>query len=83
MDAVDGVLISVSSTTSDYSHLYELQKKGLPIVFFDRVCDDFDTVKVSTDDYESASATKHLIEQGCKKVAHLAISKHISIGNNE
>lgn len=79
---VDGVLISVSSTTSDYSHLHELQKRGLPIVFFDRVCDDFDTVKVSTDDYESAYlATKHLIEQGCKKIAHLAISKHISIGN--
>jgi LacI family transcriptional regulator len=79
----DGVLISVASTTTDYTHLYELQDKGLPIVFFDRVCEDFKTVKVTTDDYQSAYlATKHLIDQGCKRIAHLAISTSISIGSN-
>jgi LacI family transcriptional regulator len=78
----DGVLISVASTTDNYAHLQELQDKGLPIVFFDRVAEDFNTVKVTTDDYESAYlATKHLIEQGCKRIAHLAISTSISIGN--
>src|SRR5882757_6047565 len=30
---VDGVLISLSGSTKDYSHLKELQEKGLPIVF--------------------------------------------------
>ncbi|THU34185.1 LacI family transcriptional regulator [Niastella caeni] len=79
----DGILISVSSTTTDYTHLHDLQKKGLPIVFFDRVCEDFNTVKVTTDDYQSGYlATKHLIDQGCKRIAHLAISTSISIGNN-
>jgi len=78
---VDGVLISVSSTTTDYTHLHQLEENGLPIVFFDRVCNGFNTVKVTTDDYESAYlATKHLIEQGCKKPAHLAMSFNISIG---
>lgn len=79
---VDGVLISVSSTTTDYTHLHELQDKGLPIVFFDRVCEDFNTVKVTTDDYQSGYlATSHLIEQGCKRIGHLAISQGLSIGN--
>jgi LacI family transcriptional regulator len=79
---VDGVLISVSATTKDYTHLHDLKRKGLPIVFFDRVCEDFDTVKVTTDDFESGYlATKHLIQKGCKKIAHLAISESISIGN--
>jgi len=60
-----------------------LQDKGLPIVFFDRVCDGFNTVKVSTDDYQSGYlATKHLIDQGCKRIAHLAISTSLSIGSN-
>jgi LacI family transcriptional regulator len=78
----DGVLISVSSTTTDYRHLHELQEKGLPIVFFDRVCEGFNTVKVTTDDYESAYlATKHLIDQGCRQIAHLGISKNLSIGD--
>jgi LacI family transcriptional regulator len=79
---VDGVLISVSSTTTDYTHLHELQDKGLPIVFFDRVCENFNTVKVTTDDYQSGYlATSHLIEQGCTRIAHLAISQGLSIGS--
>jgi len=78
----DGVLISVSGTTNSYTHLQALQQKGLPMVFFDRVCEGFNTVKVTTDDYESAYlATKHLIDQGCKTIAHLAISRNLSIGN--
>ena len=79
---VDGVLISVAHNDKDFLHLHDLKKKGLPIIFFDRVCEDFDTVKVTTDDYESGQlATSHLIEQGCKKIAHLAISRNLSIGN--
>jgi LacI family transcriptional regulator len=78
----DGVLISVSGTTTDNTHIQDLKNKGLPIVFFDRVCDGFNTAKVSTDDYESGYvATRHLIEQGCKKIAHLAISQSLSIGS--
>ena len=78
---VDGVLISVSSTTTDYAHLHQLEENGLPIVFFDRVVEGFDTVKVTTDDYESSYlATKHLVDQGCRRPAHLAMSDNISIG---
>ncbi len=78
---VDGALISVSGTGNDFSHFRELQAKGLPMVFFDRVVEDFDTIKVTTDDFESAYlATKHLIERGCKRIAHLGISKNLSIG---
>ncbi len=79
---VDGVLISVAHNDKDFLHLHELKKKGLPIIFFDRVCEDFDTAKVITDDYESGYlATRHLIEQGCRQIAHLGISRNLSIGN--
>jgi LacI family transcriptional regulator len=79
---VDGVLISLSSTTTDYTHLEELQKKGLPIVFFDRVYEHLNTACVTTDDFESAyKATQHLIDQGCAKIAHLMISQNLSIGD--
>ena len=78
---VDGVLISVASTTSDYTHLHQLEENGLPVVFFDRVCEGFNTVKVTTDDFESSYlATMHLLDRGCKKPAHLAMSSTISIG---
>jgi len=79
---VDGVLVSVSGSTRDITHLRELREKDIPVVFFDRVREDVDTIKVTTNDYESGrTATRHLIEQGCKKIGHLAISSYVSIGN--
>jgi LacI family transcriptional regulator len=50
-------------------------------VLFDRVSDNLDNVKVTSDNYESAfTATRHLIEAGCKKIAYLQVHKNISIG---
>jgi LacI family transcriptional regulator len=34
---VDGLLVSISKTTSDFSHFELLKKKGIPVVFFDRI----------------------------------------------
>lgn len=80
---VDGLLISVSNKTIHDDHLLQIQKQGLPLVFFDRVRDEFDTAKVTTDDFESGfKATEHLIQQGCKRIAYLLISKNLSIGTN-
>ena len=79
---VDGLLISLSSSTKDYSHLKEFQDHGLPIVFFDRVYEQLNTACITTDDYESSyKATQHLIEKGCTKIAHLMFSESTSIGN--
>lgn len=76
----DAIVMSVSSQTSDISHLKKLHDRGLPIVFFDRICNDIPTTKFITNDYQIAfDATKHLIQQGCKKVAFLMLSKDLSI----
>jgi LacI family transcriptional regulator len=80
---VDGLLISVSNKTVTDEHLLRIQEQGLPIVFFDRVRDEFETAKVTTDDFESAfKAAEHLVQRGCKKIAYLQISKKLSIGVN-
>lgn len=78
---VDGIVMSVSSQTKNTDHLVALYNKQIPIVFFDRVCDEIDTAKVTTDDYESGfKATEHLIEAHCKRIAYLQISQNLSIG---
>ena len=80
---VDGVLISVSRETSQSDHINDLISSGVPLVFFDRVCDDVDTAKITTDDLESSyEATRHLIQQGCRRIAFLSISNSLSISNN-
>ncbi len=79
---VDGVMISLSSQTTDTSHLQELKEKGIPMVFFDRVTEEIDSPKITTDDYNSGiKATEHLIANGSKKIAFLSISQNLSISN--
>jgi LacI family transcriptional regulator len=79
---VDGILMSVSANTEDTSHIVELHNKGIPIIFFDRVCDAIETSRITTDDYDSGfKATEHLIQSGCKQIAYLSFSSHLSITN--
>ncbi|MEJ5963920.1 LacI family DNA-binding transcriptional regulator [Pedobacter immunditicola] len=77
----DGIIMSVSGEANDHTYLNEFGKKRLPLVFFDRVYEDIITPRVITNDYDSSfSATEHLIEQGCKRIAYLVINKNLSIG---
>jgi LacI family transcriptional regulator len=78
---VDGIIMSVSGEANDHNYLRKLEQKNIPVVFFDRVYEDIDVAKVTTNDYESSfAATEHLIETGCRKIAYLVINKSISIG---
>jgi LacI family transcriptional regulator len=77
---VDGVLISISSETSQVKHINNLISNGVPVIFFDRICEKVETAMITTDDFESSyKAVKHLIQQGCDKIAFLGISKKLSI----
>jgi len=79
---VDGVIMSVAMKTNTFDHIKLLHNK-IPLVFFDRVCDEIDTAKITTNDYECGyMATKHLIENGCKKIALLSVSESLSISSH-
>ena len=79
---VDGVLLSVSRETSQTKHIKDLMLNGVPVVFFDRVCEDLEAARITTDDFDSGyKATEHLIQQGCDTIAFLGISKTLSISN--
>jgi DNA-binding LacI/PurR family transcriptional regulator len=77
---VAGLLVSLSQTTQNLDHFKALQRRGVPIVFFDRVNDDIEASKVVVDDYNGAfAAVDHLIKSGYKRIAHLAGPKNLSI----
>lgn len=77
----DGVIMSVSGEANDHKYLKKLKTKKMPLVFFDRIYDDIDTAKITTNDYQSSfDATEHLILAGCKKIVYLVINKNLSIG---
>jgi LacI family transcriptional regulator len=78
---VDGVLISISKTTLDFDHFRNFINQGIPLVFFDRICPELNTDRVITNDEGGAFiATEHLINIGCKKVAHFAAPQNLLIG---
>ena len=77
---VDAVLLSVSRETTDCAHITKLINKDVPVIFFDRVFSEPDTVKVITNDFESAyTATKHLITSGCKNPHFVSILSNLNI----
>jgi LacI family transcriptional regulator len=77
----DGIIMSVSGEANDHNYIGKLAQKNVPVVFFDRVYEDIEASKVTTNDYESSfDATEHLIATGCRKIAYLVINKSISIG---
>lgn len=77
---VDGILLSVSNTTHDAAHLQVAVKAGMPLVLFDRLFGNIDVPTVTTDnDRVSYTATRHLIENGCRNVAFFSIGDQLSI----
>ena len=78
--SVDGLLVSISSGTTDYTHFKQLYEKGLPIVFFDRVTSEINTHKVIADNFKGAyDATEHLIKNGFKRIGHITSAPYLSI----
>ena len=69
---VDGLICSLSMQTDEFEHFELFIRKNIPLVFFDRV-PEMQANKVIIDDYAAGyTATMHLIEQGYKRIAHLA-----------
>jgi LacI family transcriptional regulator len=80
---VEGILISISMKTVSPDHFFDLKKRGVPFVFFDRHIEAVDTNKVLLDDFQGGfDATQHLISEGCKEIAHFCGSRNISIYKN-
>lgn len=79
---VEGFIISLSQETTDFEHLKRLQRKGIPLVFFDRDAGEIDVTKVMVDNVNAAfEATNHLIDNGCKRIAFLAGPASVTVSN--
>lgn len=75
---VDGILISTSSTKTEPFN--RILKKNIPLVFFDRKKTMNGVSSVTINDFEGGYiATKHLIDQGCTRIAHFSGDRSIEI----
>ncbi len=78
---VDGIIISISQETKDYSIFDAVKARGVPIVFMDRIpaIPDVDTVSVN-DRLGAFMAIEHLIKLGHTRIGHFAGYSEINIG---
>lgn len=68
---VDGILISLSNETDDFTHINSAIKKNTPVVLFDKIAKMVDCSKVIINDKKAAyDAVTYLIKKGYKKIAH-------------
>ncbi|HDJ33990.1 MAG TPA: LacI family transcriptional regulator [Bacteroidetes bacterium] len=77
---VDGILVSVSKYTNNFDHLKKVLEQGVPLVFFDRACEEMEVDRVVVDDYFGAfRAVEHLIKMGCRRIAHFGSTQLLTI----
>jgi LacI family transcriptional regulator len=69
---VDGIIMALSNESNDDFHIKEIVAKGIPFVQFDKISKLIKSSKVLINDQKAAmNAVQHLIDVGCKKIAHI------------
>lgn len=77
---VDGIMVSHTKNTLNFDHFIKIKERGIPLILFDRSNDELGVSHVVIDDFLGGyKATEHLIQQGCRRIAHFTNTRKISI----
>ena len=69
---VDGIIMSLSNESNNDFHIKDILRKEIPFVQFDKISQLIPSSKVIINDQKAAmEAVQHLIDKGCKKIAHI------------
>lgn len=80
---VDGIIASMANETVSLEYYEKIKSKGIPLILFDRGENDLNVDYIGINDYDSSHLiVDHLIEQGCKRIAHIGGYRHTRIFNN-
>ena len=80
---VDGIIASMANETVDLEYYEKIKAAGIPLITFDRGENDLNVDYIGIDDYKSSHIiVDHLVEQGCKRIAHIGGFKRTRIYNN-
>ena len=75
----EGVIVAFAKDTTSFSHFEMLQEMNMPLVFFDRMCEELHASTVISDDYSGAwDSVMHLAEQGYQKIAFIGTEDQLA-----
>ena len=77
---IDGLIASFTKETNNYEHFKAFEKRDIPVVLFNRYCEEIKAHKIIVNDYEGAfQVVEHLVEQGYRRIAHMAGPKNLTL----
>ena len=80
---VDGIIASMANETIDLDYYEKIKSKGIPLILFDRGENDLNVDYIGINDYNSSHMiVEHLVQQGCKRIAHIGGYRRTRIFNN-
>ena len=80
---VDGIIASMANETVDLSYYEKIKQKGIPLITFDRGENDLNVDYIGINDYDSSfMIIEHLMEMGCRRIAHIGGYRRTRIFNN-
>ncbi|SNR33031.1 LacI family DNA-binding transcriptional regulator [Lutibacter flavus] len=80
---VDGIIASLANETINFSHFEKIKTKGIPLILYDRGDNDINVDYIGIDDFQSSHlVVDHLVNQNCKRIAHIGGFRHTRIFKN-
>jgi LacI family transcriptional regulator len=80
---VDGIIASMANETTNLDYYEKIKSKGIPLILFDRGENDLNVDYIGINDYDSSHMiVEHLINEGCKRIAHIGGYRRTRIFNN-
>ena len=80
---VDGIIASLANETVNFSQFEKIKSNGIPLILFDRGDNDIGVDYIGIDDYDSSHmVVEHLVNQNCKRIAHIGGYRHTRIFKN-
>ena len=77
---VDGIIASATRSSGNMDLYQRVLEEEIPLILFDRSIDELGVSAIVIDDFKGGyEATRHLIDQGCKKIFHFAGDQDIKV----
>ncbi len=77
---IAGFIVSLSSATTTYEHFARVKRRGYPLVFFNRECEEVYTDRVIIDNRAAArEAVDYLLRTGCRRIAYIGGPENVQI----
>lgn len=78
-----GIILCPSLETHKVDHLKKIIKSKISLVLYDRPLNNLETNIVCINDFQASyQATKHLIDNKCKRIAHISGNLNVNIFKN-